>query len=87
MQAWLKEPLLHFVMAGALLFSAYASLKEESRTLSRTARITTAKLNWLQENWVRPWQRPPTEVKLGGRGAQIAQRFAAFASPIMKPAR
>jgi hypothetical protein len=66
MRRWLKEPLLHFLLAGGLLFAAYGWLNRESADEPRTVRISLAEVNWLKETWARQWQRPPTEEELRG---------------------
>ena len=63
------EPLLHFVVAGALLFGAYAWLNRgESGAggAGRTVRITEREVTWLAETWTRQWQRAPSERELQG---------------------
>ncbi|RLJ63496.1 peptidyl-prolyl cis-trans isomerase [Sulfurisoma sediminicola] len=66
MKRWLHEPLLHFLLAGALLFAAYAWLNRERESGPREVRIGAAEINWLKETWTRQWQRPPTEEELRG---------------------
>ena len=61
-----REPLLHFLIAGSLLFAAYGWLNRESADEPRTVRISVAEVNWLKETWARQWQRPPTEEELRG---------------------
>lgn len=60
-----REPLLHFLVAGLLLFGVYAWLGRGGDE-PRVVRITTAEVNWLKETWARQWQRPPTEAELRG---------------------
>jgi len=65
----LYEPLLHFLLAGALLFGAYAWLNRgESDAGDRelTIQITEREVTWLTETWMRLWQRPPDERELQG---------------------
>ena len=59
-----REPLLHFLIAGGLLFAAYGWLNQESADEPQTVRISVAEVNWLKETWTRQWQRPPTEEEL-----------------------
>jgi hypothetical protein len=61
-----REPLLHFLIAGGLLFAAYGWLNRESADAPRTVRISVAEVNWLKETWTRQWQRPPTKDELRG---------------------
>lgn len=63
MKKLLGEPLLHFLVAGGLLFTAYAWInKGEARPDS--VQITTAEVSWLKETFARQWQRPPTDAEL-----------------------
>lgn len=65
-----REPLVHFVVAGALLFGAYAWLNrgadEGAGSAQRTVRITASEVEWLKQTWARQWQRPPSEEELKG---------------------
>ncbi len=62
-----REPLLHFLIAGALLFGAYAWLNRGSGEHSdRSISITEREITWLTETWSRQWQRPPTEAEMQG---------------------
>jgi parvulin-like peptidyl-prolyl isomerase len=63
----LREPLLHFAIAGALLFGAYAWLnrgKADPAGAGRTVRITEQEVNWIVETAKRQWSRAPTESEL-----------------------
>jgi PPIC-type PPIASE domain len=64
----LKEPLLHFVVLGGLLFAVHASLApgEEAAPTEPVIRITAADADWLREMWTRQWRRPPTDEELAG---------------------
>jgi hypothetical protein len=57
MKHWFKEPLLHFLVAGGLLFAASAWLNRGGSEAPRVVRITAAEVHWLQEMWARQWQR------------------------------
>ena len=59
----LREPLLHFVVAGALLFGAYAWLNPGdigAGGAARTVRIGDSEIAWLTETWMGRMQRQPT---------------------------
>ena len=66
MTRWLKEPLLHFLLAGGLLFAAYAWLNHGDNDIPRLVHITAAEVNWLSETWTRQWSRAPDEQELRG---------------------
>lgn len=63
----LREPLLHFVLLGGLVFALQAgdgsggAVDEEGRIV-----ITGAEVARLAESWSKKWQRPPTKAELDG---------------------
>jgi hypothetical protein len=66
----LKEPLLHFLVAGAALFAAYSWLNgfAANSNLDRAQQLNVTKgdVEWLTQNWTTQWRRPPTEEELRG---------------------
>jgi PPIC-type PPIASE domain len=66
----LKEPLVHFLLAGAVLFGTYAWIirTPERPTAYKTAQahVSAGDVRWLAENWTTQWQRPPTRGELRG---------------------
>lgn len=66
MKRALKEPLIHFLLIGALLFFGYGLFNREPAAGSHTVQITIAEANWLKETWVRQWHRPPSEEEFRG---------------------
>jgi hypothetical protein len=68
MSRLLKEPLLHFLVLGALLFGAYAWLDRGGQIgpTARQVRIGEADVAWLTTTWTRQWQREPTRDELRG---------------------
>jgi hypothetical protein len=62
-----KEPLVHFLILGALLFGLHAIVndpgepKEDNRIV-----ISDAKVEWMKNAWSKKWNRPPTETELRG---------------------
>jgi len=73
MRYWLKEPLLHFLVAGGLLFAAYAWLNGGGDDAPRVVHITAAEVHWLKDMWARQWQRPPNEQELRGMVADYVK--------------
>lgn len=66
---WGREPLVHFLVAGAVLFAVYTWLNPDddaAGAASRTVRITANEVEWLKQTWARQWQRPPSEADLKG---------------------
>lgn len=66
LRRWLNEPLLHFLVLGALLFVVYARIERENFAEPQTIRITGGEINWLKETWTRQWHREPDEEELRG---------------------
>ena len=66
MKRWLREPLLHFLVIGALLFAVYAWLDRGQGDTPRVVHISAAEINWLKETWTRQWHRPPDAQDLRG---------------------
>jgi hypothetical protein len=65
-RSWLREPLLHFILIGLVLFGAsflWTSRGTESENLIA---VTSLEVEWLRRNWEARWQRPPTETELRG---------------------
>jgi len=63
----LREPLVHFLLIGALLFAVYAWLTPSSaQPSSNRIELTAADLNLLRITWTAQWQRPPTPAELQG---------------------
>ncbi|MGH9693533.1 MAG: peptidyl-prolyl cis-trans isomerase, partial [Bryobacteraceae bacterium] len=64
---WLREPLLHFIMAGFALFVIYGGLHGGSaKTDPRRIEITADDVNRIESSWLAQWQRPPTADETRG---------------------
>jgi len=67
MKHWHKEPLLHFLIVGALIFILFSSVnKQENNVSGNKIVVTTADIERLSESWARKWNRPPTGNELKG---------------------
>ncbi|MEE1612891.1 peptidylprolyl isomerase [Microvirga sp. CF3016] len=64
----LKEPLLHFVVLGGLMFAAYSAFgpTHQEAGSQPVIRMTAADAEWLKGMWTRQWRRPPTDEELTG---------------------
>ena len=64
----LREPLLHFVVAGAVLFGGYELFNrgEMAPPATDPVHIGEGDIRWLKETFANQWQRPPTEDELRG---------------------
>jgi peptidyl-prolyl cis-trans isomerase C len=62
-----KEPLLHFLIIGALIFVLFSIVnKEESIVSENKIVVSIAEIERLSDNWSKKWNRPPTERELMG---------------------
>jgi hypothetical protein len=69
MMSLLKEPLLHFLVAGAALFGAYAWMNrpaEDPAGNGQQIHVGAGDVQWLAENWTTQWRRAPTHEELRG---------------------
>ncbi len=66
--AILREPLLHFLVAGAAIFGAYAWFGRGAETAptARVVRISESDVAWLKEAWVRQGRPEPSSAELRG---------------------
>jgi len=69
----LQEPLLHFLVLGALIFGVYYGLQggNNSTTSAQQIYIDEANIQRLSQVWQLKWRRPPTPEEL--RGLAIAE--------------
>ncbi len=62
-----KEPLLHFLIIGALIFVLFSIVNKDELAVSENKIVVTAAdIERLSGNWSKKWNRPPTEIELKG---------------------
>lgn len=66
MKNLLKDPLLHFLLVGALLFLVFEIFKDPTATQDREIYISSADIKALSANFRRTWQRPGSGQRLAG---------------------
>ncbi len=65
MNSWLKEPLLHFLLLGALLFGLYSLVNPEEASIADNRIVVSAgDIERLSANWANKRIRLPTEAEL-----------------------
>ena len=64
--ALLREPLLHFLLLGAVVFAAYASLNPRTGQGHEAIVVSAAQIEHLALGFSRTWQRPPSDQELQG---------------------
>jgi parvulin-like peptidyl-prolyl cis-trans isomerase-like protein len=62
----LREPLLHFLLLGAVIFGAYRFLSNDRATQPGSIVITQSRIETLVAAFTRTWQRPPTASEREG---------------------
>jgi len=65
MKAWLREPLLHFLVIGGVLFALYRFVAGEEEG-PREIFVSEAQVEALAANFARTWMRPPTAAEIHG---------------------
>ncbi len=63
---WIREPLLHFAVLGALLFVLYGWINGGASAGPHEIVVTQGQLDNLRAQFARTWQRPPTADELQG---------------------
>ncbi len=66
MKRILTEPLVHFLLIGALLFVGFALLQSDDQSMETTIVVTDSDIKILKADFERTWQRPPRETELEG---------------------
>ena len=66
MKRLLKEPLLHFLVLGALLFVGYDLMDRDGNPAAGRIVVTQGKIENLRASFSRVWQRPPSPSELDG---------------------
>ena len=62
----LRNPLIQFAIAGAVLVGMYAITAESDTDETRRVEISAVDLAFLRDGWTRQWNRPPTEEEMNG---------------------
>jgi hypothetical protein len=64
MKRLLKEPLVHFLVLGALLFAGYGLLNRRDEPAPGRIVVTPGRVENLRASFSRTWQRPPSSAEL-----------------------
>jgi peptidyl-prolyl cis-trans isomerase C len=63
----LREPLLHFVFIGAVIYALYGAFAEPVvEETDKTIVVTAGEIEWMQSSWQKRWNRPPTAEEFDG---------------------
>ena len=66
MRRLLREPLLHFLVGGALIFVLYRSVADDPAFVPDRIVIGEERVASLAATFQRTWLRPPTRLELDG---------------------
>jgi hypothetical protein len=66
MKSLLREPLVHFLLIGGALFLIFEMFSGPVGLQSNRIVVTPCQIEFLQANFTRTWQRPPTAQELKG---------------------
>jgi hypothetical protein len=66
MRTLLREPLLHFLLLGAVLFAVYGLARDKAPDRTAQIVVTQSQIEQLVIGFTRTWQRPPTPEELTG---------------------
>ncbi len=67
MKNWHKEPFLHFLIIGALIFVLFSMVNKEKDVVSIKKIVVSADdIGMLSRRWSKTWRRTPTETELKG---------------------
>lgn len=64
---FLRDPLFHFLIAGAVIYAGFALISEPdqaSNTTDKKLVVTRGEIEWLTAQWSANWRRDPTEEEL-----------------------
>jgi hypothetical protein len=65
--SFIKEPLLHFVVLGTIIFMIYTFWGQRGENdQERSITITADEIEWLTDSWQKRWNRPPTAEEREG---------------------
>jgi hypothetical protein len=62
----LREPLVHFLLLGAMLFGVFALVGDRGSEQANRIVVTPGHIKHLTVSFTRTWQRPPTAPELTG---------------------
>jgi len=64
---YLREPLLHFMLIGAVIYLLYAVFAEPAaEDIDKTIVVSAGEIEWMNTAWQKRWSRAPTREELDG---------------------
>jgi hypothetical protein len=74
----LREPLLHFLLLGAVIFAAFSFITRHRTDKPGEIVVTQGTVENIVTGFTRTWQRPPTEEELQGLVRDYVREEAAY---------
>jgi hypothetical protein len=63
----LREPLVHFMFIGAVIYALYGAFAEPvAEETDKSIVVTAGEIQWMQSSWQKRWNRPPTAKEFDG---------------------
>ena len=63
----LREPLVHFLFIGAVIYLLYGIFAEPVvEETDKTIVVSAGEIEWMQSSWQKRWNRPPTAAEFDG---------------------
>jgi len=78
MKRLFAEPLVHFLLLGAVLFAASSLLRDDDTPNDNDIVVTAGRIEHLAAMFARTWQRPPTRSELEGLINDYVREEAAY---------
>ena len=67
----LREPLLQFLVLGAILFAVYGLVAKRSAETPAKIVISASQITNLGDGFARTWRRPPSKEELDGPDREL----------------
>jgi len=74
----LREPLLHFLLLGAMIFAVFGFVTQHRTDKPGEIVVTQGTLENLVTGFTRTWQRPPTDEEIQGLVRDYIREEAAY---------
>jgi hypothetical protein len=78
MSKWLREPLLHFLVLGTLIFAVNAWINDDKGSDRNSIVVSLRQQENLTRTFARTWQRPPTETELNSLISEFIREEIAY---------
>ncbi len=77
MTRWLKEPLIHFLLLGGLIFVVYGAINDGPSSAEEIV-ISRGQQTSMVDTFARTWQRPPTAEEMDSLMAEHMRQEMAY---------